>query len=329
LPEYCSANGVYNLSSRLPERYIKPDLGPKMFIAYGLDPADKTCQVGTTNLHCDMTDAVNVMCDAQNTPYYDNNNNSKKYDIGLSATPGKAAAVWDIFAYDDLPLLRQFMRELLAEKVAESPSTAEKLSKLDAIHGQWIYLTDEHLKRLKNKYNVEPWRLYQNPGDTVFIPAGCAHQVLNRCNAIKCAYDFVSPENIDRSATITQQLGQAKQEDVLQLKTTLLYTWISVYKDSQTQLPTPPLDGDSPSVINNKTSKITGNKRKHEKDETSNNNGKQKRSKKQVSLEMDTSGTKSTNRKRKHEKESENHSALNDETQKRRKKRGHTPVDEL
>ncbi|KAI8076902.1 uncharacterized protein BX664DRAFT_344211 [Halteromyces radiatus] len=296
--EYCGVNGVFNLSNRLPQEFIKPDLGPKMFIAYGLDFTDGMTTVGTTNLHCDMTDAVNVMCHSQ--PMDINANNNKKYDIGVSSSPGPAAAVWDVFAFDDLPVLRQFLTQLLREKgesfvepsmmsksvrprpsspshtahflystptsssstptlapsssspgsssssplpsssstpTSSSPSelkqstiiSSEKKTK-DPVHSQWIYLTEDLLERLKREYGIQSWRIYQNPGDAVYIPAGCAHQVANYQSAIKCAYDFISPENIERSATITRQLAKARQEDVLQLHSTLLYSWISTYR---------------------------------------------------------------------------------------------------
>lgn len=58
MPEYTKRNGDLNLASRLPEFFVKPDLGPKMYIAYGLA---KYPQSGTTNLHLDVSDAVNVM----------------------------------------------------------------------------------------------------------------------------------------------------------------------------------------------------------------------------------------------------------------------------
>lgn len=248
-PEYCTANGAFNLSNRLPSFFIKPDLGPKMFIAYGLDPLDDTCHVGTTNLHCDMTDAVNVMCHAQG--FGDGGNTSKKYDLGVSATPGiPAAAVWDIFAFDDLPTLRRFVGQLWDEMHGprQPPSTPSRSSrssfatKVDPIHGQWVYLTKALLHRLDKEHGVKPWRLYQNPGDAIYIPAGCAHQVANYQNAIKCAFDFVSPENIDRSAEITRQFGHARREDALQLETTLIYTWMSVYHNSTN----PPIPTSTP-----------------------------------------------------------------------------------
>lgn len=35
LPEYTRRDGRLNLVSRLPDFLVKPDLGPKMYIAYG------------------------------------------------------------------------------------------------------------------------------------------------------------------------------------------------------------------------------------------------------------------------------------------------------
>lgn len=58
LPEYSNRTGSFNLACRLPEFFVKPDLGPKMYNAYGSATQPKT---GSTNLHLDMSDAVNMM----------------------------------------------------------------------------------------------------------------------------------------------------------------------------------------------------------------------------------------------------------------------------
>lgn len=93
LPEYTKRDGRLNLAARLPNFFVRPDLGPKMYNAYGervclsvaemfLYPlpfslllshhpswgffssgltSSEDRKVGTTNLHLDVSDAVNVM----------------------------------------------------------------------------------------------------------------------------------------------------------------------------------------------------------------------------------------------------------------------------
>jgi len=58
LPEYTDRTGTLNLVSRLPGFFVRPDLGPKMYNAYG---SALTPRTGSTNLHLDISDAVNLM----------------------------------------------------------------------------------------------------------------------------------------------------------------------------------------------------------------------------------------------------------------------------
>ena len=58
LPDYTHRSGRLNLAGRLPECFVRPDLGPKMYNAYG---SALLCTKGTTNLHLDVSDAANVM----------------------------------------------------------------------------------------------------------------------------------------------------------------------------------------------------------------------------------------------------------------------------
>ncbi|CEI88760.1 hypothetical protein RMCBS344292_03138 [Rhizopus microsporus] len=189
IPEYSATDGYFNLANRLPTEFLPPDLGPKMFISY---------MSGKTNLHCDMTDAVNLM-----------------YYAGKTNNTNCAAAIWHIFAAKDSKALSKWLKK----------RHQKFLKKWHPIHSQSLYMDDKELKLLEKQTGIKPWKIYQNCGDAVYIPAGCPHQVYNCTEAIKCAVDFVSPENLEMSLSVTKQFSKLPKTDALQLKSTLLFTW--------------------------------------------------------------------------------------------------------
>ena len=143
----------------------KTILGPKMYnsFASSQEPGSK----GSTRLHMDMADALNVMLYA-----------SKCED----GTDGYA--VWDLFRAEDSDKLRGFLRKRFGQPKNGLPgigggggSGGGIVIAHDPIHGQQFYLDVELRQALFEEYGVKSYRVYQRPGDGVFIPAGCAHQV--------------------------------------------------------------------------------------------------------------------------------------------------------
>src|SRR5271154_3890317 len=104
---------------------------------------------GTTRLHMDMADALNMMTFASPAP---------------DGSPGTAA--WDLFRADDSDKIRKFLRKKFQGAFQHDP-----------IHSQQFYLDVRLRRELLDDFGVKSHRIYQRPGEAVFIPAGCAHQV--------------------------------------------------------------------------------------------------------------------------------------------------------
>ncbi|KAJ3713832.1 hypothetical protein C8R42DRAFT_713033 [Lentinula raphanica] len=203
IPDYVRRDGKLNIASHFPRNAVAPDLGPKMYNAMASyqDQGSK----GTTRLHMDMADALNVMTYASDCP---------------DGSPGCAA--WDLFRPEDSAKLRVYLKKKLP--AGSTP--------MDPIHGQQVYLNEVMRKELAEELGVYSYRVYQRPGEAIFIPAGCAHQVCNLADCIKVAVDFVSPENVQRCEKLTQEFREQNQskvwkEDVLQLKTMMWFAWLS------------------------------------------------------------------------------------------------------
>ncbi|KAJ3516957.1 hypothetical protein NMY22_g14077 [Coprinellus aureogranulatus] len=202
VPDYVRRDGVCNIGSHFPTNAVAPDLGPKMYNAWAANQ-NPGCK-GSTRLHMDMADAMNVMLFASPCP---------------DGSPG--CAVWDIYRAEDSDKIRAFLRK----KHNLGPH-------YDPIHGQQYYLDDAMRGMLYKECAVTSYRVYQRPGEAVFVPAGCAHQVSNLADSIKIATDYVSPENVDRCAKLTKEFREQNKskvwkEDILQLKTMMWFAWQS------------------------------------------------------------------------------------------------------
>uniref|UniRef100_A0A8C7G7L2 Lysine-specific demethylase n=1 Tax=Oncorhynchus kisutch TaxID=8019 RepID=A0A8C7G7L2_ONCKI len=232
LPEYTKRDGRLNLASRLPNFFVRPDLGPKMYNAYGLiETEDRS--VGTTNLHLDVSDAVNVMVyvgipegEGEHTDIAgckevmstieegDVDEMTKRRVYEAKEKPG---ALWHIYAAKDAEKIRELLRKVGEEQGQENPPDH------DPIHDQSWYLDGVLRRRLYEEYGVQGWAIVQFLGDAVFIPAGAPHQVHNLYSCIKVAEDFVSPEHVKHCFRLTQEFRHlstthSNHEDKLQVK---------------------------------------------------------------------------------------------------------------
>ncbi|XP_061337465.1 lysine-specific demethylase JMJ26-like [Gastrolobium bilobum] len=255
--------GVLNLAVKLPKGCLKPDMGPKTYIAYGfaqeLGRGDSV-----TKLHCDMSDAVNVLThiaevkldseqlttienltqkhleqdkrellgDGKVVDQFHQHSDWNEQENGiLVAGDASEGALWDIFRRQDVPKLQEYLMKHFREFRHVHCSPLKRV--IHPIHDQTFYLTVEHKRKLKEEYGIEPWTFIQKLGDAVFIPAGCPHQVRNLKSCIKVALDFVSPENVGECFRLTEEfrmlpINHWSTEDKLEVKKMTIHALIDV-----------------------------------------------------------------------------------------------------
>lgn len=237
--DYTKRNGKYNLANRLPEHILKPDLGPKMYSAYGsaLHPTK-----ATTNLHLDVSDAVNIMVYA-GVPQNAANDNAHVNDAidnsgcdqyqkeCLAREQKKIGAIWHIYDSCDAIKIRELLNKVAKERGENN---------FDSIHDQSWYLDSALRKRLENDYGVIGYTILQCIGDAVFIPAGAPHQVQNLSDCIKVAIDFVSPENVSKCYELTHEFRRlpethVNREDKLQIKNIIYFAVTDAWEHCQSK----------------------------------------------------------------------------------------------
>lgn len=235
LSAYTNRNGKLNLARYLPAHFSRPDLGPKMYSAYSQTHPSKK---GSTNLHLDVSDAVNVLVwvskpvDSHLAPtqYSDEaimkalvaagaDEADKKSLLDGTKLPG---AIWHIFPAHKTDVMRKVLNHVAREK--GKPLGVND----DPIHDQNWYIDEELRKKLSDE-GVVSYTIVQYEGDAVFIPAGAPHQVLNVLDCIKVALDFVAPENLSECLNLTEEFRvlstrHENREDRLQVKNILFHT---------------------------------------------------------------------------------------------------------
>ncbi|KAK4337139.1 hypothetical protein RND71_043357 [Anisodus tanguticus] len=225
LPIYTKREGKLNLAARLPDSFVRPDLGPKMYTAYGCDV--NAPDVGTANLHLDVSDAVNVLVYVS-VPKCKDDLQQKQLNFLLNLSDidqitkkkirdkdSKIGALWHIYEAKDADKIREFLKKVSAER--GKPLAAS----MDPIHDQSWYLNKELRDRLKNEFNVNGYSIVQCLGDAVFIPAGSPHQLANELNVdhqkvVGCMMSIQTfPDVIDCKAKLTKKWQLSEEGNIV------------------------------------------------------------------------------------------------------------------
>ena len=125
----------------------------------------------------------------------------------------EAGAVWDIWPCGD--------RDALSARVAQMHPGEVNDPLIHHLYG----LSEADLAKLADSSNgppLVPWRIKQRPGDGVFIPCGCPHQVRNLQGCFKLAVDFVSPEGVEQARVSLDRLHSVKVKEDMQFALMML-----------------------------------------------------------------------------------------------------------
>ncbi|KAM8924254.1 putative JmjC domain-containing histone demethylation protein 2C isoform 2-T2 [Pelodytes ibericus] len=233
VPEYCNPDGKFNLASHMPSFFVRPDLGPRMCSAYGVI-ATKDLDTGTTNLHIEVSDLVNILVYVGAAKANGGSSKSgvlKKFEEedlddclrkrlkDINEVPG---SLWHIYETRDADKIREFLHKAAKEQCLEI------LPDHDPIRDQNWYLNKKLRQSLLEDYGVKSYTLVQFLGDAIILPAGAIYQVQNFHSCVQVTQDFVSPEHLVQSFHLTQELRLAKEEinydDKLQVKNILYHS---------------------------------------------------------------------------------------------------------
>ncbi|KAM9215782.1 lysine-specific demethylase hairless [Leptosomus discolor] len=217
LPEYCGPTGRLNLATYLRGRRGQRWLRPRVCVAYGVHPPDRS--IGTKNLTVDAADSITVLVHAAARPP---EQPAARQDTLLQAdgvdpllkerlwdAGSRPGALWHIFRAEDAGRIRDFLQK---DQGQEGAAVAEPPGR---------YLDLSLRRRLHEECGVSGWTLLQFVGDAVLVPAGAPHQVQALTGTISVEQRFLSPENAARLRHHSTDAPGATHQLLAQLDTVI------------------------------------------------------------------------------------------------------------
>ncbi|KAK3007924.1 hypothetical protein RJ639_014733 [Escallonia herrerae] len=172
-------NGYLNLAVKLPKKSLKPDMGPKTYIAYGI-AQELGRGDSVTKLHCDMSDAVNVLTHTQ----------------AVTLTPGNLAKIRELkekhIAQDEREI---FEGAQTSEELVDTTIQEHGESELAGLNGQDIVPKSESDGgQCSNK----------EANDLAVFDVQSNANIINSANKVEGgSNEFERPEVRDKSAEIS------------------------------------------------------------------------------------------------------------------------------
>ncbi|SGY29572.1 BQ5605_C002g01067 [Microbotryum silenes-dioicae] len=215
LPELLRPDGVLNPLSHVPLNALEPEVGPRCAFTWA--------GRGSTLLH----NHINLMTYTSAT---------------ASDVPGSAR--WDIFRYEDSDVVRAFILELVAKKMAKAGTTKAHYrdAQDDPLFTENVFLDASLRAELFKSTGIRPYTIWQGVGQFAVVPAGCAFQVTTFDDCLSYAHEFISSEHVARSLQIDALSRSTKRSERANahLAPSLYWAWQSVttsLQPRQAQIP--------------------------------------------------------------------------------------------
>ena len=229
LPEYLDRDGVLNLAARLPDCFVRVDLGPRLWGGYART---------TYPLQYSVSDSLHVS--VATAKDYQPREGSDDSSSGLLAElagcpdlerarqqPSRVAAIWQVFHPGQADRLKAFILRNMktspsAEQQQKASSAASSSRGKDPLQEPTLFLSDRLLGRLKEEEGLVPWTLVQMRGEGLLVPAGAPYQVRLVQATLLVQSDFVSPEHMVQSVRLS--FSDVQQfDDRLQVKNIIFH----------------------------------------------------------------------------------------------------------